>query len=79
MGKAFGIVLIVVGLWVGLEIYTEGTQRAFGGLFTRLGLEQPAAEPESARAPLDALRESVSQDRDLAMERRRRAMGDPPE
>ena len=33
MGKIFGILLIVAGIWVGLTIYTEGTDAAFGGLF----------------------------------------------
>jgi hypothetical protein len=33
MGKIFGILLIVVGVWVGLTIFTEGTDAAFGGLF----------------------------------------------
>jgi hypothetical protein len=33
MGKSFGILLIVVAVWVGLTIFTEGTDAAFGGLF----------------------------------------------
>lgn len=33
MGKIIGILLIVVGIWVGLTIFNEGTDAAFGGLF----------------------------------------------
>jgi len=33
MGKIFGILLIVAGIWVGLTIFSEGTDRAFGGFF----------------------------------------------
>ena len=33
MGKIFGILLIVIGIWVGLTIYNEGTDAAFGGIF----------------------------------------------
>lgn len=33
MGKIFGILLIVVAIWVGLTIFNEGTHAAFGGLF----------------------------------------------
>jgi hypothetical protein len=33
MGKVFGILVIVVGVWVGLTVFTEGTDSAFGGLF----------------------------------------------
>lgn len=32
MGRVFGILLIVLGIWVGLEYYTKGSQ-AFGGAF----------------------------------------------
>lgn len=41
MGKIFGILLIVVGLWVGITIFTEGTDAAFGGLFAE-GSKQTA-------------------------------------
>jgi hypothetical protein len=41
MGKIFGILLIVLGIWVGLTIFSEGTDSAFGGLFA------------SAKAPAD--------------------------
>ena len=33
MGKIFGILLIVIGIWVGLTVFREGTDAAFGGLF----------------------------------------------
>jgi hypothetical protein len=52
MQKAFGILCIVAGIWVGLEVYQEGTARAFDGLFVRLGLaDAPAAGPESYSTP----------------------------
>ena len=39
MGKVFGILLIVVAVWVGLTIFNEGTDAAFGGLFAGSGKE----------------------------------------
>jgi hypothetical protein len=33
MMKVFGILLIVVGVWVGITVFTEGSDKAFGGLF----------------------------------------------
>lgn len=48
MGKIFGILMIVMGVWVGLTVYTEGVDRAFGGLFGRLGLAGPRAESSRA-------------------------------
>ena len=46
MGKIFGILLIVLGIWVGLEIMTEGSDRAFGGLLS--GGSADVVEPASA-------------------------------
>lgn len=81
MGKAFGIALVVVGIWVGIEIYTEGMDAAFGGLFQRLGVAEapaPGAEPGQATSPLNAVRNRVNQDMDLAAAKRKRAMGEEP-
>jgi hypothetical protein len=36
-GKLLGIVLFVLAVWAGLEIYTNGTDGAFGGLFAGFG------------------------------------------
>jgi len=50
MGKMFGILVIIVGLWAGSEIYNKGTAHAFGGILPRLGLAEAAAqdaEPQS--------------------------------
>ena len=30
-GKLFGLILMVLGIWVGLEIYTKGWNQAFDG------------------------------------------------
>lgn len=44
MQKAFGILCIVIGIWVGLEVYQEGMAGAFDGAFVKLGLaDEPAA------------------------------------
>ncbi|MBW2290140.1 MAG: hypothetical protein JRG80_18720 [Deltaproteobacteria bacterium] len=44
MAKLFGIIVIVVGLWAGVEIYNEGTANAFDGALARMGMVE-AAEP----------------------------------
>ncbi len=51
MGKIFGILLIVVGVWVGITVFTEGTDRAFGGLFASGAADSApeAGEPLTAR------------------------------
>ncbi|MAE94936.1 MAG: hypothetical protein CL910_09780 [Deltaproteobacteria bacterium] len=38
MGKAFGIVMVAGLVWIGVEVYVEGTQGAFGGVFAELGI-----------------------------------------
>jgi hypothetical protein len=50
MGKVFGILLVVVGIWLGLEVYQKGTQEAFGGALASLGgyaEEQAAGTPRT--------------------------------
>lgn len=39
MGKIFGLLLIVAGMYLGAEIYTKGIDAAFGGVFA--GLADP--------------------------------------
>jgi len=39
MAKMFGVLLIVLGVWIGMEIYTKGMHDAFGGAFARF--EEP--------------------------------------
>ncbi len=50
MAKIFGILLVVVGIWLGLEVYLNGMQGAFGGALASLdgsATGQAAANPRS--------------------------------
>jgi len=50
MGKTFGMLLAVVGIWLSFELYMNGIQGAFGGALASLGgsaEEQAAASPRS--------------------------------
>ncbi len=61
MGKVFAILLIVFAVWIGLSIFTEGTDRAFGGLLSRFaGVPRlgPRRDKTSAAAAL-----RISEDR----------------
>ena len=70
-GKLLGIVLLVAAVWVGIEIYTNGTDGAFGGIFARFGPPSPhAGEPGSVGKRIGAKVQSELTD---AAERR---MGD---
>jgi hypothetical protein len=47
MARVFGVLLIVLGVWAGMEIYTKGMRGAFGGALARF--EEPLhAAPGSA-------------------------------
>ena len=43
MGKVFGILMIVLGVWIGIEIYTKGTEDACYGVFSWLDGESGSA------------------------------------
>ena len=47
MGRAFGLVLMLIALYVGMAIYTEGIENVFGGAFAPL---QPASDREEPLA-----------------------------
>jgi len=36
MGKAIGLLLAVVAIWITVEVYTQGASNAFGGRFAGL-------------------------------------------
>jgi len=49
MGKVFGILLLALCVWVAVEVYTNGVDGAFGGIFAQLGAPQTAAAPHDGR------------------------------
>lgn len=48
MGKVFAILLIVVGIWIGLEILNNGSEGAFDGLLVKAGLVEKGKTPETS-------------------------------
>jgi hypothetical protein len=48
MGKILGILLVVVGIWLGLEVYLNGMQGAFGGALASL---EGSADEQAIRDP----------------------------
>ena len=67
MAKLIGLLLIVAGIWVGLEIYQNGVGGAFGGVLAGGAEVRPAptapqragAEVEHAHGEADARREKL--------------------
>jgi hypothetical protein len=76
MGKILGILLVVVGIWLGLEVYQNGIQGAFGGALASLSGpadEQAVRDPRSLpRRAGDAVERAHAE----AEARRNRALGE---
>jgi len=72
MQKLFGIVLIVALIWVGVTVFTEGTQ---GVLKWIPGVDHTPAQ----EAPIDRLRSKGEAARDRQMDRIERQLGHEPE
>ena len=49
MGRIAVIGLMVLGIWVGLTVYNEGVDRAFGGIFAGFA-DSPAREAPDHRS-----------------------------
>jgi hypothetical protein len=47
MGKAFGLVLMLISLYLGMEIYTKGIDQALGGVLAAI---EPMSEREEPLA-----------------------------
>jgi hypothetical protein len=74
MGKMIGILLIVLGVWVGMEVYTEGTSNAFGGKLAFLS--DGEGSPDDGEAPVRRVGTNVQRDHDEANARRERLLSD---
>ena len=48
MGRAFGLVLILVALYVGMTLYKEGVENAFGGALAPIRPMSTREEPLAA-------------------------------
>jgi hypothetical protein len=66
MAKAFGILMIVLGVWLGLEIFTNGMDSAFGGIFAS-GERSTTSEPAQSR--MQQIRARVQEDIDAGAAR----------
>ena len=76
MGKTFGILLAVAGIWLSFELYMNGIQGAFGGALASLdgsAEEQAAASPRSVTQRAGAAAERAHAE---AEARRNRMLGE---
>ncbi len=76
MAKVFGILMIVLGVWVGIEIYTKGTHEAFGGALAWLGGESSSSASADHRSPVRRIEDKVRADMETGAAR---SAGQAPE
>lgn len=76
MGKAFGILLIVAAVWVGLEVYTEGVRGAFDGRLAFLAPDTAVDEDTEHRWAGERAADAFRGARDRRIERVERQAGD---
>ncbi len=72
MARVMGILFIVAGIWVGLEVYTEGVEGAFGGTFAAWTKPLPGTDFDYAEAHgsnVKRVGENVQQSFDEGMKR----------
>jgi len=72
MSKIFGILTIVLGIWVAMEVFNKGADHAFGGVFASgEATEEKDGEPRSVSRRTG---ESVDQAHAEAARRRERLL-----
>ena len=57
MSKVFGLILMLVALYIGMTLQTEGMQQAFGGVFAPI-------EPIGSKAPTASALSDAAQSSD---------------
>ena len=72
MGSALKIGAVVLAIWVGFEVHTNGVNGAFGGVFASAHTD----EPEDTRTVTQRAGTSASRAHDEANERRQRMLGE---
>jgi hypothetical protein len=82
VAKLFGILLVVIGVWVGMTVYLEGVDHAFGGVFAAFagddedGFDGPdEPEPPVTRRAGDAFQRAYNRSVDRVDE----ALAEPPQ
>jgi hypothetical protein len=76
MGRIFGLLLGVLGIWAMTEVYLHGTAGAFGGAFAQLSGEASAGDAADGRSLGRRAGDSVESAQAEAEARRERMLGE---
>jgi hypothetical protein len=75
MGKVLAILLMVIAIWVAVTVYSEGADRAFGGLFAG-SLGSSTVDAAETRSTPERARQAVQRAYDESQDRFDRALGE---
>ena len=65
MGRAFGLVLILIAIYIGMTLYTEGIESGFGGALAPIRPMDHRDEPLATRlTPVAQFEDSAPADRE---------------
>jgi hypothetical protein len=76
MGKILGLAMLVTALWVGMEVYQQGVDGAFGGAFATLGDSGGEDAPRDGRSIPRRAGDKAQAAHDAAAARRARMLGE---
>jgi hypothetical protein len=63
MGKAFGWIVMLLALYIGMTIYSEGIDRAYGGLFAPISSSERDSSLATGLTPLAGTAEAPTEAR----------------
>jgi hypothetical protein len=63
MSKAFGLIVMLLALYIGMTIYSEGVDRAYGGLFAPIASSERDSAPGAGLTPLAGMAEAPTEAR----------------
>ena len=61
MSKAFGLILMLAAMVVGMKIYSEGLEQAYGGIFAPIASRERDSALGSALTPLAGMADAPSE------------------
>ena len=74
MGRIIAMLLAVVGIWIGVEVYNEGLQGAFDGAFAQL--DDGSGEPVTPGTAPERAGKAVEAAHAAAADRRQKLLGE---
>jgi len=63
MSKAFGLIVMLGVLYIGMTIYSEGIEQAYGGIFAPISSSDRDSSPATGLSPLAGTAEAPTEAR----------------